>query len=320
MSANRRVPFAADVHTHFLTGRYVAEARAAGIAHPDGMPGWPEWTPERHLSLMDACGIRRAYLSISSPGVHFGDDDAARRLATHVNEFGTQLVAEHPERFGIFAILPLPAVDYAIAEARHALDDRRSDGVAVLTNASGHYLGHPENNALWAELHQREAIVFVHPTSPPEAQAVSLGRPHPMMEFIFETARAVADLALNGTFERFPGIRWIFSHGGGALPLLADRIELFRTTILGDQDPSHRSVQSQLRDVWFDFAGTPFPHQIPAVVRSFGDRKIVYGSDACWTADAGVEHQVATIDTAPPPLRGGSWRDLANRNSERLFA
>ena len=320
MTPASRAAFDADVHTHYLTQRYVEEGKAAGIVHPDGMPGWPTWTPENHLALMDRCGIRRAFLSISSPGVHFGDDSAAARLAEHVNDAGIQLMQRWPERFGHFAVLPLPAVGASVAEACRCLDEHGSGGVAVLTNAGGRYLGHSDNDPLWQELDARGALVFVHPTSPPGVDAVALGRPHPMMEFIFETARAAADLILSGKLEAFPRIRWIFSHGGGALPLLADRIELFRTTVLGDRDPAHSAVQRQLREVWFDFAGTPFPHQIPAAVEAFGDGHLLYGSDACWTADSGVVHQVATIDEAAPPDGYRDWRELVNRNSALLLS
>ncbi|MFD6414233.1 amidohydrolase, partial [Nocardia asteroides] len=92
-----------DVHAHFVTDAYVAAARSAGIEHPDGMPGWPTWAVDEHLDLMRRSGIEKSYLSISSPGVHFGDDGAARSLAREVNTFGARVRAENPQRFGHFA-------------------------------------------------------------------------------------------------------------------------------------------------------------------------------------------------------------------------
>jgi 6-methylsalicylate decarboxylase len=77
-----------DVHAHFLTDAYVVAARAAGHVHPDGMAGWPIWSAEEHLRLMDRWGVATAILSISSPGTHFGDDASARRLTREVNEAG----------------------------------------------------------------------------------------------------------------------------------------------------------------------------------------------------------------------------------------
>lgn len=80
-----------DVHAHFVTDSYVAAARAAGVEHPDGMPGWPAWSIEEHRDMMKRSGIDKSYLSVSSPGVHFGDDTEARALAREVNEFGARV-------------------------------------------------------------------------------------------------------------------------------------------------------------------------------------------------------------------------------------
>ena len=91
-------PTLVDVHAHFVTDAYIATAKAAGHVYPDGMPGWPSWDPETHLDLMDRCGIRTSMLSISSPGIHFGDDKAARALARSVNEHGVGVAAAHPGR------------------------------------------------------------------------------------------------------------------------------------------------------------------------------------------------------------------------------
>ncbi|MFI1308712.1 amidohydrolase family protein [Streptomyces albidoflavus] len=211
-----------DVHAHFVTDGYVAAARSAGIDHPDGMPGWPSWSVEEHLALMDRAGIDRSYLSVSSPAVHFGDDAAAARtLAREVNTFGAGVRDAHPDRFGHFASLPLPDVEGALAEAVHALDVLGADGVTVETNHHGHYLGDPLFEPLWAELDRRGAVVFVHPTSPPHADAVALGRPRPMLEFLFDTARTASDLLFRGVLTRHPRVRWLLTHGGGALRRIA---------------------------------------------------------------------------------------------------
>ena len=164
-----------DVHAHFLTDAYVSAARAAGHEHPDGMPGWPSWSAGQHLQLMDQWGVARSILSISSPGVHFGDDQAARELTRHVNDAGAAVARAHPDRFGHFASLPLPDVEGSLAELACALDDLGSDGVAVETSAGGIYLGDARYAPLYEELNRRHTVVFAHPTSPPCAQEVALG-------------------------------------------------------------------------------------------------------------------------------------------------
>ncbi|MFJ8933814.1 amidohydrolase family protein [Streptomyces sp. NPDC102364] len=308
-----------DVHAHFVTDSYVAAARSAGVEHPDGMPGWPAWSVEQHLDLMDRSGIEKSYLSISSPGVHFGDDGAARSLAREVNEFGAGVRAERPQRFGQFASLPLPDVEGSLAEAAHALDVLGADGVAVETNHHGVYLGDPRFEPLWEDLDRRGALVFAHPTSPPNADDVSLGRPRPMLEFLFDTARTAGDLLLRGVLARFPRIRWVLTHGGGALPLLADRIDLF-STVFGGSDKDAPSALDQLGRLWYDMAGTPFPRQIPALDAAFGTERLLYGSDYCWTPAEGALAQVASVDSAAQPSATDTWRDLTTRNARRLFA
>ncbi|MFF9204578.1 amidohydrolase family protein [Streptomyces sp. NPDC014986] len=307
-----------DVHAHFVTDGYVAAARSAGIEHPDGMPGWPTWTADQHLDLMERLGIEKSYLSVSSPGVHFGDDGAARALAREVNAFGARVRTEHPRRFGHFASLPLPDVEGSLAEAAHALDRLGADGVAVKTNHHGLYLGDPRLEPLWEDLGRRGAVVFVHPTSPPHAEVLSPNRPRPMLEFLFDTARAASDLLFRGVLTRHPRIRWVLTHGGGVLPLLADRMELFRTLLGGDTGDAPGVVE-QLGRLWYDMAGTPFPRQIPALDAAFGTERLLYGSDYCWTpADAALA-QAGSVDSAAQPSATDTWRDLTTRNARRLF-
>jgi predicted TIM-barrel fold metal-dependent hydrolase len=306
-----------DVHAHFVTDSYVRAARAAGHTRPDGMPGWPSWSPEEHLRLMDEHRIRTALLTISSPGTHFGDDAAARTLTREVNEYAAGVVRAHPGRFGHFASLPLPDVDGSLAELAYALDELGSDGVTVESNAHGRYLGDERFEPLWAELGRREAVVFVHPTSPVHPETVSVGRPRPMLEFLFDSTRTVSDLVFNGVLTRHPGVRWIFTHGGGTLPLLVDRMELFRTAFDGGS-PDEPSVREQVSGLWFDLAGTPFPHQVPALERAFGPARILYGSDYCWTPVGAVAQQVASLDTADQP-GATTWRALTTANATRLL-
>jgi 6-methylsalicylate decarboxylase len=304
-----------DLHAHFVTDAYVGAARAAGVDYPDGMPGWPSWSADEHLRLMDAWGVERSIMSISSPGTHFGDDAAARVLTRQVNDDGAKIVRDHPGRFGHFASLPLPDVDGALAELARALDDLGSDGVAVESNKEGIYLGDARLVPLYEELNRRRAIIFVHPTSPPCADELALGRPRPMLEFIFDSARTVSDLVFTDTLLRYPDIQWVFTHCGGTLPLLADRMQLFNTALFGGSGPS---VPEQASRLWFDIAGTPFPNQVPALVAAFGSERVLYGSDYCWTPPSAVSAQLASVAAANQP-DGGTWRDLTTRNAERLL-
>ena len=310
-----------DVHAHFVTDEYVAAAVAAGHVLPDGMPRWPTWSAEAHLALMDSQGIGRSMLSVSSPGVHFGDDAAARVLARRVNEQGAEVARARPDRFGLFAVLPLPDVDASLAETAYALDELHAEGVAVETNAGGRYLGDPLFEPVLAELDRRRAVVFVHPTSPPNWEQVALGRPRPMLEFLFDTTRSISDLLFTGAIERHPGIRLVIPHGGAALALLSARMELFRALLAPGADGTADGPGGVelLRRLWYDTAGTPFPVQVPTLQATCGVDHLLYGSDYCFTPPPGVEAQLASIDGAAPPSEGDTWRALTTRNARTLL-
>ncbi|WP_165553351.1 amidohydrolase family protein [Kribbella capetownensis] len=293
-----------DVHSHFLLPEYVAAAERAGHLRPDGMPGWPEWSVRKQLDLMDQNEIATALLSVSSPGVHFGDDFRAQVLARRMNEAAAELGRDHPGRFGSFASLPLPDVEGALVELNYAYDVLHADGVVLMSNAGGQYPGEPSWEPLWQALNDRSAVVLLHPTSPPQWRQVSLDRPRPMIEFVFDSARAVTDLALTGVFARYLGIRFIVSPAG-ALPMIADRLDLFQSTFT---PPSGGlpSVASQLHTLWYDAAGAPPPDS--------ADR-LVFGSGYCFTPTDAVSRQIASLDVAVP-----GWREHANTNASELIS
>lgn len=306
-----------DVHAHFVTGTYVAAARAAGHERPDGMPGWPEWSAETHLDVMDRSGIDTAMLSVSSPGVHFGDDAAAHRLARQVNEFGAEVVRTHPGRFGLFASLPLPSVDGAIDEIGYAFDVLGADGVIIGTNSGGVYLGDERLEPVWAELDRRGAVVLLHPTSPVCWQQTALGRPSPVIEFLFDTARAVTDMVFAGTLVRHPRLQVVVPHCGGAIPVLADRVNGFLGLLRGRSADTPDAVE-QLRRLYYDTAGTPFPRQIPALLGLTEPTQLLYGSDYPWTPAPIAELHTAAFTHAPCP-GNTTWRALTTANARRLF-
>ena len=139
-----------DVHQHLVPEPYREALRAAGITAAGGR-ALPDWTPESAMALMDEVGIAAGVVSVSTPGTGFPDDAAgAAKLARTVNEYGAALVERHPRRFRYFATLPMPDVAAATAEAVHALDVLRADGVVLLANTRAGYLGAEGQDPLFA--------------------------------------------------------------------------------------------------------------------------------------------------------------------------
>ena len=300
MTGGRTRPSRIDVHAHYLPEDYRSAALAAGEQHPDGMPALPEWSEAAALALMDKLSIRTAMLSISSPGVHFGDDRAARELARSCNRQGCELVRKHRGRFGLFAALPLPDIAGSISEAIHALDELGADGVTMETNHGGLYLGDPALDPLMQVLDRRRAVVFVHPTSPGCGGCLGLafGQPRPIIEFIFETTRAITDMIYHRTLERFPGIRVIVPHAGAALPVVAQRIADQAHNLDIDPPLTREDVFGTLRAFHYDLAGSPIPTLARALLDIADPGRVHYGSDWPFTPGDNAVKLADAIDGA----------------------
>lgn len=309
---------AVDVHAHYLTPTYRQACEAAGLSQPDGFPMLPDWSPKAALDLMDRVGIATALLSVSSPGVHFGDDKAARTLARQVNEEGADIVAAYPGRFGLLASLPLPDIQGALAELAHALDDLHADGIALHTNYHGQYLGDPAFEPVMADLDRHHAVAVLHPTSPACWEAISFGRPRPMLEFSIDTTRTVINLVLTRTLDRYPNIRFVIPHSGGALPVLADHVHIFAAAFLTAAGQQYIDVLAALRRLYYDLAGTPLPHALPALLNLVESHQLLYGSDFPFTSAPPVE-ALATMLAATSVLDDRQRQDMLRGNALRLF-
>ena len=305
-----------DVHAHFLPPHYREALTAAGIDQPDGFPRVPSWSAEDHVAVMDRVGIDAAVLSVSSPGVQFGEGISASdavALARHVNDVAAETISGHPGRFGAFASLPMSNIDQSLAEIERALDGLHLDGVNVLTNVAGVYLGDASLDPVIAELDRRRAVVFIHPTSPACWECTSLGFPRPMIEFPFDTTRAVTNMLLRGTFVSYPQIRWIIPHAGGTLPFLASRIAGIGS-LIGASDPS--SIVAQLRRLHYDLAGSANRLVVATLLTLVDRAQVLYGSDWPFTPEpnvaAGVDW-VADNDQVTPDELSAVARELFPR-------
>lgn len=226
MTASSTLPHRIDTHHHIFPPNWTAAAREKIIESAIGIPlSWMfEWSPAKSIEVMDRHGIGVTVGSVSTPGVWFGNIEQARRLARECNDYGAKMVADHPTRFGIFATVPMPDVEGSLREIEYALDVLKLDGICFMTNFGDTWPGDTKYAAVFDELNRRKAVVFFHPHVLYSAPIYVPNVPPAVLEYPFDSTRAIASLLYSGTFTRCADIRFIFSHGGGALPFLAGRL------------------------------------------------------------------------------------------------
>jgi 6-methylsalicylate decarboxylase len=304
-----------DVHFHIVPNFYREAIQAAGVGPARG--AFPDWSAEASLELMQARGIATAITSVTYPGVQVLAPAAAAAMARRCNEFSSQLVREHPGRFGAFALIPMHDMRAAVAEIEYALDVLGHDGVCLLTSYGDRYLGDPAFDAALEALDARGAVVFIHPTWSPAGKQAGL-LPGFVIEYPFDTTRAAANLIFSGALDRFPRIRYILSHAGGTLPFLAWRLSISPLIAPKALPMSAESVLSGVRRFWYDIALSPTPTAIRALQEFAQPERILFGSD--WPyANATVVEQAETIYEQPGVLDAAQRAAIDRGNALALF-
>lgn len=246
---------------------------------------------------MGELGIAYALLSLSSPGIYTGNKFHSRELARKINEEGAEIVSRAPGNFGFLAALRLPHVHSSIFEARYCLDELHADGIGLMTNYGGVYLGDRRLDELMEELDSRGALAVMHPTQPAVMVPNVNEEIHvPAFEYFVETTRTFVNMVQNDTFTRYPNIRWVIPHGGAFLPILADRFESF-ALMLRFADPDRRAdIMEDMAHVYYDMAGFSEQKQLAMLLRNVDESHLLYGSDT------------PTQTLPPAPVRRRHWK------------
>src|SRR5262245_1246133 len=269
-----------DVHHHIMPPAYadvVAPRFRARNEH--NAVQVLSWTPAKSIEAMDRTGIAVAITSISTPGVGFGDVAHAKRLARACNEFAAGMERGYPGRFGTFAIVPMPDIDATLEEIRYALDVLGACGICIMSNYGRVWPGDPKFAPVFDELNRRKAVVYVHPILPEACQDMMPGVGESALEYLFDTARAITSLIYNGSLLRWPNVRFIFPHSGGALPPLAARM-----TRMADRDrkvapkPEQGSM-AELKSLYFDVASSTNPVTLGGLLRLVPVTQVMFGAD-----------------------------------------
>ncbi|WP_459548580.1 amidohydrolase family protein [Nocardia sp. X0981] len=301
-----------DVHQHLVPPVYRDALRKHGVATAGGREV-PEWSVDSALQLMNTAGIASAVLSVSTPGTTFlSDSGEAAALARALNDYAAELATAHPEQFGFFATLPMPDVPAAAAEARRALDVLGADGVVLLGNARGSYLGAEGQDELFGVLNDRSAVVFVHPAdlpSDPVPEVLPFAA-----DFLLDTTRAAYLLVRNGIRRRYPNIRFVLSHGGGFLPYAAHRMALGIFTQTGT---SPLDLLDDFAGFYFDTALSASAAALPTLLAFARPGHVLYGSDWPFAPDPAVLYFNAGLDEYS--LADADRRAIERTNAAALF-
>jgi predicted TIM-barrel fold metal-dependent hydrolase len=269
-----------DVHAHYWTEDYLDLLVDLGKGDADGARGLGAGGGaelETRLRLMDRAGVEMQMLS-AAPQLPYGEDrEKAAKLATFVNDQYAELVERHRDRFRAFAALPLPHVEESLGEMRHALDELRMAGVVMNTTVLGHALVEPEYHPIFAELNNRSAALYLHPAGN-NACSPLIGQHHLtwMVGAPVEDTISVMHLITHGIPTRYPNIKIINSHLGGALPMLIQRADdQYRWEAPDTPEPP--SVAA--RRMWYDTVGHGHVPALRCAIDSLGADRLLLGTD-----------------------------------------
>lgn len=292
MKSNKKI----DVHHHIFPKAYVDALKNAGVKNSIGVD-FPKWTIDTSLKKMKEYGIKIAMLSISTPGVYSNNMEFpagfSEKLARMTNEVMAEAKEKHPDRFGAFATIPMLNPQAAIEELNYSLDALHLDGVCLMTNYKGKYLGDEYFEPFFKELDKRKAVVYIHPTDPGTDYDFNTGMPNALIEAPFDTTRAVANMMFNGVLDRYKHIKYILSHGGGTIPFLAWRLAGIEYGQNGKRPPVVRALYDflvngeptkglkHLKNMYYDTAAVSGEYAVKTLQAFAGPDQIVYGTDLC---------------------------------------
>jgi 6-methylsalicylate decarboxylase len=274
-------PHRIDTHHHILPPAYVAEERDRILATAAMVPpSFAEWTPQKALDEMDKNGVATAIASISTPGVYFGDRAQGRRLARYCNEYGARMASDYKGRFGMFAAIPLPDIEGSLREIEYALDTLKLDGVGLMTSYGDKWPGDTDFAPVFDELNRRKSVVYFHPTMAVCCPVIPDLAPA-LIEFPTDTTRCIISLLFSGTISRCADLRFIFSHGGGTLPMLVMRLagSLNRPTMTHVAARVPKGAMHELQKLYYDTASVASAPVLEFLLKLIPASQLLFGSD-----------------------------------------
>jgi predicted TIM-barrel fold metal-dependent hydrolase len=278
-------PHRIDVHHHLVPPAWLDALKRAKLDNPPML----SWSPEKSLEDMDKAGTATSIVSPMPPHVGFLPAAEAAKVARESNEWARQMATQHPGRFGVFAMLPMPNIDESLKEIEYAFDTLKVDGIGMMTNYGDKWLGYPEFQPVFDELNRRKALVYTHPMSPSCCVNVVKGIGDGSIEWGADTTRTLTNLIFSGASARYKDSNFIFSHGGGVLTSVAERLRIQMVTTPPYKGKVTREmVDHELNRFYYDTAQVSNEVTIQALAKLVPVSQIVFGTDFPYRT--GAEH------------------------------
>jgi aminocarboxymuconate-semialdehyde decarboxylase len=321
-----------DVHTHMLNEGFLKLLKKHGGGYKlrkvvggqtgvfkDGapfmtlMPGMFDY--DLRIRAMDEAGVAVAVVTLTSPNVYWGSAKVSLEAAKLVNDDMAARQKQYPGRIRFMCSLPWQHAKLAVAELKRACDELGAVGVMVLANIDGEPITHREFSPIWKEIDRRGLPVLVHPSAPPGTAELDVMRYNLIASvgFMFDTSLAVARMIFDGFFDRYPDLKIIAAHGGGALPYIAGRLDICFDNMPACREKISQKPSSYLQRIYYD--SVVFQQEsLELAIKVGGSENVLYGSD--YPHNIGdMKGCLARVDALPPAQRDA----VRGGNALRIF-
>ena len=307
-----------DVHHHFTAPAWLDWAEAQGVVNREKLPWWTRWDLDSALEVMDKTGIGTSVMTVAMLG-RFRSRVQRQESARVALRAAADVVESNPARFAFFTPVFLDDLELSSWSVRYGLDELGAVGVSTRTSVEGAVLGDKSHDRLLHELNERSAVISTHPMEVPAGPDGSglPGMPPFVCDFLMDTTRAAINLIRNGTLDRYPKLSFILPHGGGFLPYMATRLELFGGRITPGIEPGR--VRDYLHRFYFDTAGPMSPSATPTLMATVDPGRILFGTDWPPTPAHVLADRVTPALDSDPCLSESQRRGINRQNALRLM-
>ena len=237
----------------------------------------------RRAEVLEEAGVDKQVLSFTTPGVHIESPERAVELAQMVNDDFAEISRDYSDRFAAFATLPLNDPDASVVEMERAFVELGFKGVTLHSNVNGVELNDERFWPLFEKANELGVVFDIHPSFPVGVESMTDYWLMPLVGFPFDTTLTAAKLVFSGIIERYPKIKWILGHLGGAIPYLAERLDRGYHAFQECRESISKLPSEFLKEFYYDtvnfdskalrlaidfaganhlVAGSDYPHQI----------------------------------------------------------